>query len=507
MKGGKLIGYGSYGCVFDPPLLCEGETERKDGFISKLLRKTDAKDEQKENEKINNIDPDFKWHLRSYNSCMPKLPKGDDLAHTCPVISDKTKIAILNENAKKGTDNSMLKLYRNVIQEHGGTSVTKYINQTVEKKTSVEVKHKQLIDLILQSENLLLGIKELYEKDMCHFDIKPDNVVYNEKTKRFNFIDFGLTRKINKVKDFPSLYRAYWVWPLDAWMCYNPNYKSYIIPMLIPPPNISPFKSAVMMRHETSYGKEVAKTFVANYKNSNPYIDCLNTGDKIKSYLDYIKANGYDNLVRKISESIDTYSLGIVYLMMMVSFTGIKFNNNSPFLLDSKSKYYNELNAINDLIKVMVHSNSLERMRAPDVYKYFIDTIKPILLGKTVTTSTKHITVTSAPDMLPSGKIVTTKVCPPDKILNPSTNRCVSINGPLGKKLQKRQDTVLRKNSNTKKRQDTVLRKNSNKVQPSKKVQKNSNNKTKKICPADKILNPKTNRCVSRTGQIGKKLV
>jgi hypothetical protein len=64
------------------------------------------------------------------------------------------------------------------------------------------------------------------------------------------------------------------------------------------------------------------------------------------------------------------------------------------------------------------------------------------------------------------------KECPPDKILNPKTNRCVSKTGIIGKKL------LNNKNNN-----------------------KNPN------CPSDKILNPKTNRCVSKTGIIGKKLL
>jgi len=55
------------------------------------------------------------------------------------------------------------------------------------------------------------------------------------------------------------------------------------------------------------------------------------------------------------------------------------------------------------------------------------------------------------------------KDCPPDKILNPLTNRCVSLKGAIGKKLMKE-------------------------------------------CPPDKILNPLTNRCVSLKGTIGKKL-
>lgn len=73
------------------------------------------------------------------------------------------------------------------------------------------------------------------------------------------------------------------------------------------------------------------------------------------------------------------------------------------------------------------------------------------------------------------------KDCPPDKILNPLTKRCVSKTGAIGKKLMA---TVI-----------TEIKVNKNKP------------KVVVDCPPDKILNPATNKCVSKTGAIGKKLM
>ena len=69
------------------------------------------------------------------------------------------------------------------------------------------------------------------------------------------------------------------------------------------------------------------------------------------------------------------------------------------------------------------------------------------------------------------------KNCPDDKILNPTTNRCVSKDGAIGKKLIKASSASV--------------------AVPKKKEE----------CPDDKILNPATNRCVSKDGAIGKKLI
>lgn len=60
------------------------------------------------------------------------------------------------------------------------------------------------------------------------------------------------------------------------------------------------------------------------------------------------------------------------------------------------------------------------------------------------------------------------KQCPPDKILNPKTNRCVNRDGLIGKTLE---------------------------------------GLIGKVCKDEEILNPKTKRCVKKAGAIGKKLL
>ena len=70
--------------------------------------------------------------------------------------------------------------------------------------------------------------------------------------------------------------------------------------------------------------------------------------------------------------------------------------------------------------------------------------------------------------------------CPENKILNPTTNRCVLKTGKIGKK---------------------ILESNKSKVKSEVKSKVKSND-----CPENKILNPVTNRCVLKSGKIGRKL-
>jgi len=72
--------------------------------------------------------------------------------------------------------------------------------------------------------------------------------------------------------------------------------------------------------------------------------------------------------------------------------------------------------------------------------------------------------------------------CPPEKIRNPKTNRCVLKNGKIGK---------------------TII----NKKKSLSSLSSLSNNIIKKDCPPEKIMNPKTKRCVLKNGKIGKMIL
>ena len=52
MKGGKVLGSGAYGCIFRPPLLCKGQTERQQGYVSKLMLEIEAEKEYQEVQRL-----------------------------------------------------------------------------------------------------------------------------------------------------------------------------------------------------------------------------------------------------------------------------------------------------------------------------------------------------------------------------------------------------------------------------------------------------------------------
>ena len=76
------------------------------------------------------------------------------------------------------------------------------------------------------------------------------------------------------------------------------------------------------------------------------------------------------------------------------------------------------------------------------------------------------------------------KTCPPDKILNPISNRCVKRTGKIGKQILATQTPAT----------------------PRGQTPATPRGQTK-TCPPDKILNPDTKRCVKRDGKIGKQIL
>lgn len=110
------------------------------------------------------------------------------------------------------------------------------------------------------------------------------------------------------------------------------------------------------------------------------------------------------------------------------------------------------------------------------------------------------------------------KECPEGKILNPKTNRCVDKSGNIGKQLlkethQKPPETKQKPKEDKQKPQEDKQKPQETKQKPPEDKQKPKEDKqkpqetNKKECPVGKILNPKTNRCVDKSGKIGKQLL
>lgn len=106
-----------------------------------------------------------------------------------------------------------------------------------------------------------------------------------------------------------------------------------------------------------------------------------------------------------------------------------------------------------------------------------------------------------------------TKFCPPEKVLNPRTRRCVRRDGALGRRIMA---ASKRRSHTPKTRRYRVATGALKPCRPGQERNPATRRCRKRVsavritrrrtCPADKILNPRTHRCVKRDGAIGKAL-
>lgn len=189
-KGGKLVGKGSFGCVYSPPLDCEIPCTLKKckTGVSKFMTLPNANYEK---QNIDLLFKDFLGDKSQYfiidpHQCKPKYKIKPN--ENCNLIETPYYEQLYNRYAKNK--------YSLLIYENGGNDLYKYMNGT-----------DFHFLLVLQGLlNILEGIGLLISNNIIHADIKEENIVIGLSIKKpsFRLIDFGLSIKYNNPNIQPT---------------------------------------------------------------------------------------------------------------------------------------------------------------------------------------------------------------------------------------------------------------------------------------------------------------
>jgi len=60
--------------------------------------------------------------------------------------------------------------------------------------TKINIKNEEELKNIVKK--MIEAFTFLHDKNICHRDIKPDNILYDEKKKTIKLIDFGISKQI-----------------------------------------------------------------------------------------------------------------------------------------------------------------------------------------------------------------------------------------------------------------------------------------------------------------------
>lgn len=203
MDGGALIGYGRYGCVFDPPLHV---LSREDGKCTKLALNSKAVGKISESEEVRNeieaskILSQIPEHhlyftmvdLKSIHRPCEEGQQTDEGVKICPIV-------------KRSKMSHML----HFTMPHSGTGLSKYFTIHVKDTNPLPVE-KALIHLLEGAALLLLN-------KYVHYDIHSANILFDDVTKMPRIIDFGFSFFVNDINTET----------LDTrWKVYSPEFPS-----------------------------------------------------------------------------------------------------------------------------------------------------------------------------------------------------------------------------------------------------------------------------------------
>jgi serine/threonine protein kinase len=217
-----VIGEGAYGCVHNPSLQCIDPPKPNfdyKNYVSKIMKTRHARTELNEFVVIQKLDPKDEYHLGVPEICKPKL--NDDIKKDIAQCKN-IKVNDIEENPDS---------YSLLILKFGGPDLKSLCNDFLAKYLSTN-KTKKIDKFLFEIHHLLKGLKFFKENGIVHNDIKPQNILFDQKTGRMKYIDFGLMRKkidiINaSTQNVNALGVYHWSYPFDCGTMNKNIYNKY----------------------------------------------------------------------------------------------------------------------------------------------------------------------------------------------------------------------------------------------------------------------------------------
>ena len=497
MSNPKKVGEGSYGCVHNPPLKCRDKLYNPDPTkVSKILTKKNANNELKEFKLIQAADKKEDFHLGKPGSCFPDTNK-----------ENKTAV----DQCKRFDSMWISTDYKLLLLENGGDNLSQ-IEDKFKKLTLNNANRIRLENFWLDMSRLIYGSKVLMDNGIVHHDLKQQNIVYNKKTGRVNYIDFGLmmtTKEMSKKANgsrYP--YGEHWSFPPDILFYNYIDYKKL---------------TSRKGKEKSIIIREAWKKYLIGYSVLRDYLDDVNeerSDSTIRMVTAFVKTyknltnsdEDYKKFIDKSFETFDNYSIGFSLFSLLKA---------TKKLIDDK--LFNDLRL---LFLSMMTFDVFERPSPSEVVDKYEFILKSNgLLDKYNMRFENHFLVDGTEkqeekkiiEQLPKNdkefieELIV--ICPPGKERNPKTKRCVNKckDGYTRDKefkckknktqKNKSQKNKSQKNKSQKKKKEIIdlvstktasmvdLHKSPEKVSFKSKTQKN------KKCQEGKELNPKTNRC------------
>ena len=311
----QLIDQGGFGCIFYPGLSCKTNfTKKNEKLVSKLqLNSFNARNEIYIGSVVKSISNYKLYFLPVISACNISIASiNSEMINKCDIIekgNDKYKVL-------------ELPYLENISFE------TLFSDS---KRSTREL----FLTFIETYKYVVIGVQNLIDKNIVHFDIKEQNILYSTKYENPILIDFGISIPIKKVnnsniKDYFYVYAPeYYLWPLEV------HIINYIL-------------------HKDKLTLDSIKKTVDTYIKNNPSFNALSEKfreryreSSITFFSEFIKLDSASAVVKLLEyfNTWDLYSLSIMYLRFfnklfkkgffkntfIVAFSQLLLQNVSPY--------------------------------------------------------------------------------------------------------------------------------------------------------------------------------
>jgi serine/threonine protein kinase len=312
----KLLSQGGFGCIYYPGIKCKNESQENKNVVTKLQKDDEsAKNEIKIGELIMGIE-DYQLYF---------LP----VIGSCPINLGSINKSLLKDCESVNKDKNK---YENkyILMEIPYVKNKSFYAILIDMYSS---KKHIIVGLIENYSYLLDSISILLKKQIVHFDIKSENILYNQNTHLPLLLDFGISINMDTF-NYKNIFTYFYT--------YSPDY--YIWPLEVHVINF--------LLHETTVPltEKDIKSICKEYVNYNKGL--INFSEDFKR--DYLRGceaylQGYVGKDKKKTIELliafyptwDNYSLSILYLKTFSFMFPQGFHKNSLILYFSQMLLYN----------------------------------------------------------------------------------------------------------------------------------------------------------------------
>lgn len=320
----QVIGEGAYGCVIKPSLHCANKPKfNYNDYVSKFMKTKHAEIELKEFLFIGKIDPTNEYHLGQPIICEPDFqdPEFMNDIKNCTHINKDDLIS-----------NQLKKDYSLLLIKYGGPDLKALCNIQLNQY----FKENNTDKFWLEVHHLIKGLKFFKDNGIVHNDIKPQNILFNLKTGKMKYIDFGLMRKKSEIihlskKGKNNLGVFHWSYPFDCGYMNKTKFKYY--KQLAKSPTLKKgykeqFSKIIVLNsnskinsYDITIKKPEAFKILFSYLDINNHVPNAATQyGYISSFFDgfnpLVLNESYDDILNRITDSIDVFGLGFTLQFM-----------------------------------------------------------------------------------------------------------------------------------------------------------------------------------------------